>query len=241
LLSGSTLLPSLPPRAGSYALRWLQQRGATVKFNSHQSVADIRSQRTAADFVFDCTGLQVVPLPVIVASSSVGPHFSVNVHQQLLSEGGRIHPRVFAIGDCCAPPLPCPKLAYTAELQAAVAADNVAALMRGESSTLSAFPLSLSSVLPAPFLVCCSLGPWDGVIVFNEVTITGWLAAVMKWVIEVSKVRQYRGSWAAEVLWNIAEPSTFLLNRAYQAIKAAGQRWTTRSLTRREEVVVARE
>ena len=149
----------------------------------------------------------------------------VNVHQQLLLHG-RLYPQVLCIGDCCSPPMPCAKLAYTAELQAAIAADNVRALsvhgpLSPSSAPLLSFPQSLSSVLPAPTLICCSLGAWDGVLVFNDVAVTGLLAAAMKLLIELSKVRQYRGEMAAEALWSIAEPMVFAVNRLYQPAKHA--------------------
>jgi hypothetical protein len=195
--------------------------------------------------VFDCTGLLPVPLPCMALSptpptpspsTSSPPRafpspLPVNVHQQLLLDG-RLYPHVLSIGDCCSPPLPCSKLAYTAELQAIVAAHNVAQLSRRVDRSASApaspssvpllsFPQSLSSILPAPTLICCSLGAWDGVLVFNDVAVTGLLAALMKLVIEVSKVRQYRGEAVAEALWSFAEPTVFAVNRLYQPTKAA--------------------
>ena len=194
--------------------------------------------------MFDCTGLLAVPLPAIVGTLRASPppprpsghcpsQLSVNVHQQLLLDG-RPHPRVWAIGDCAHPPLPCPKLAYTAELQAAVAADNVAALaLHSAPAPPLSFPRSLSTVLPAPSLVCCSLGAWDGVLVFNDVAVTGLLAAAMKLLIELSKVRQYRGSAAAELLWAVAEPSVFAVNRLYHSFKgAASVVWAAAAATR---------
>ena len=187
--------------------------------------------------VFDCTGLLAVPLPAVIAGEGGGQKSDgsaaavppslvarkgvVSVNAQLqVEEDGCVHQRLFCIGDCCQPPQPCGKLAYTAELQATVAAHNILALHHGDRQ-LSCFPKSLSSVLPAPVIICCSLGAWDGVLVFNDLAVMGWPAALMKWLIEVSKVRQYRGSRAAELLWTIAEPSVFAVNRLYQLVKSS--------------------
>ena len=120
------------------------------------------------------------------------------------------------------------KLAYSAELQAVVAAANVALQLRQQGGAepattttmttgLLSFPLSLSGVLPAPQLVCCSLGARDGVLVFNDLVLGGWLAAVAKYIIERSKVGQYRGELASVALWALAEPMTFAVNRLYRA------------------------
>ena len=127
---------------------------------------------------------------------------------------------MYAIGDCCSCPVPSAKLAYSAELQAVVAANNVARQMHSgaESQSLLAYPLSLSGVLPAPILVCCSLGAWDGVLVFNDLVVGGWLAALAKHVIERSKVGQYRGDLASVALWTVGEPMTFAINHLYHAV-----------------------
>jgi hypothetical protein len=198
--------------------------------------------------VFDCTGLKPVALPALFD----GPHdqqqeveeeqqhhlpftarptpLPVTVHQQV-RWCGRVLSTVFAVGDCCAPPVPSSKLAYTAELQAVLTAHNIAIASQctphsSSPPPLLSFPESLSRVLPAPSLVCCSLGPYDGVLCFNDIAVTGWPAAAMKWLIEVSKVRQYQGSRAAEGLWTIAEPSVFAVNRVYQAAKMRWSRLT---------------
>ena len=186
--------------------------------------------------VFDCTGLLAVPLPAVTAGAEREPApspaagkgaLSVNAYLQVLA-GGIVQPRMLCIGDCSQPPVPCGKLAYTAELQAAVAAENIFALHRGAAdAALWSFPESLSSVLPAPVLLCCSLGAWDGVLVFNDIALTGWLAALMKLIIELSKVRQYREQAWAELMWSIAEPSVFAANRLYHAVKPQLTRWHT--------------
>ena len=180
--------------------------------------------------MFDCCGLLPVPCPAVVPSTaSIDSHhwqrdrrgcYIVNTSQQLLSSHSTaaVVPHMYAVGDCCAGPVAASKLAYTAELQAVVAAANVAQqLQGGVDAPLLSFPVSLSVVLPAPSLVCCSLGASDGVLVFNDVVVGGWLAALAKYVIERSKVGQYRGELLSVVLWAIGEPMTFALNRFYHA------------------------
>ena len=201
----------------------------------------------SSSFVFDCCGVLPAarPAAVVDGASSVWRVdsrgcYAVSGAQQLLPSQphSAAVSHMYAIGDCCAGPVAATKLAYTAELQATVAAANVAQQLQSgvggvESGALLSFPLSLSGVLPAPSLVCCSLGAWDGVLVFNELVLSGWLAALAKLVIERSKVGQYRGELASVALWAVAEPMTFAINRVYQSIARAWQ-YATRRHVRRE-------
>lgn len=70
-----------------------------------------------------------------------------------------------------------------------------------------------------PTLLCISLGRYDGLVVFNDFTVTGVVAAAMKWFIEYSKVEQYTGHAWANWLWHIADPASIALNRVYQQVK----------------------
>ena len=189
----------------------------------------------SSSFVFDCCGVLPAARPAAVADGATAGWrvdsrgcYAVSSAQQLLSsqpyEAAVSH--MYAIGDCCAGPVAATKLAYTAELQATVAAANVSQQLQSgagdvDGGALLSFPLSLSGVLPAPSLVCCSLGAWDGVLVFNELVLGGWLAALAKLVIERSKVGQYRGELASVALWAVGEPMTFAVNRLYQGIARA--------------------
>ena len=198
--------------------------------------------------MFDCCGVLPVPCPAVVSSGATEGWqrdsrgcYVVNSSQQLLSSplpaastgataAAAAVPHVYAIGDCCVGPVAAGKLAYTAELQAVVAAANVSRqVQRGvDAAPLLSFPLSLSSVLPAPSLVCCSLGAADGVLVFNDIVVSGWLAALAKYVIERSKLGQYRGEWVSVGLWAVGEPMTFMLNRVYRAV---AQTWRSLPVT----------
>ena len=199
-----------------------------------------------SSFVLDCCGVLPVPCPAALSSDASGGWqrngrgcYVVSTSQQLLSSrpSPLVVAHMYAIGDCCAAPVVASKLAYTAELQAVVAAANVAQqLQRGvDAAPLLTFPLSLSVVLPAPTLICCSLGAWDGVLVFNDIVVGGWLAALAKLVIERSKVGQYRGQLASGALWAIGEPMTFALNRLYHAIADPLLSWHSQSQRRHNE------
>ena len=195
--------------------------------------------------MFDCSGVLPVPCPAALSDEAAPSDgwqrdrrgcYLVNSAQQLLPSAATAAAvrHMYAIGDCCVGPVATAKLAYSAELQAGLAAANVAQqLQLGLDTTpLLSFPLSLSGVLPAPSLVCCSLGAWDGVLVFNGVVVGGWLAALAKYVIERSKVGQYRGELGSVALWAIGEPMTFAINRLYQSV---ARLWLAMSQRRHSE------
>lgn len=194
----------------------------------------VAASAAADEFVCDCTGIVPNPLPNVQLTEPVAVLadfvdatncLRVTPCMQLVSRRGECVSRVFAIGDCSSAPSHSMKMAYNAELQGTVAGANIAdRILHGAETQLRAFPISLSHVLPPPRLVCCSLGPRDGVLVFNDLCVSGLTAAFAKWLIERSKLGQYRGGWAATALWKIGEPATFLANRVYRAVERTMQR-----------------
>jgi NADH dehydrogenase FAD-containing subunit len=245
LSSGSSLLPSLPPAAGRYAAHWLSVRGVNIVFHSSRSVAEIASSQAEAELLFDCTGLLPIPIPVLrpeqrqqQPEGRAGGRLSVTAALQ--SSAAAAEGRLFGIGDCAeleADAAACAgaaltRLAYTAEQQAAVAADNILSCMAADGDAqrpLAPFPSSLCGpgVAP-PRIICCSLGSRDGLLCFNALLLSGPMAALAKWSIEWSKVRQYRGWHSAQLLWSAAERVVYAVNRAYRSIEsrraAAGSR-----------------
>lgn len=68
-----------------------------------------------------------------------------------------------------------------------------------------------------PTLMCVSLGPWDGILVFNSLVLYGALgglvAAALKWVIEVTKLAEMRRRWWAIALWKAIDAANMVVHR----------------------------
>ena len=239
LSSGACLLPSLPPAAGRYAATWLRARGVDLVFHSSRSVAEIASSQAKDELLFDCTGLLPIPTPAIQPEQQQQQRDGrgsgrLTVTAALQCPAAAARGRLFAIGDCAeldAEAAACAgaaltRLAYTAEQQAAVAADNILSSISGQTEaehgqrSLAPFPSSLCGPgVPPPRIICCSLGSRDGVLCFNDLLLPGLPAALAKWAIEWSKVRQYRGWQSAQLLWDAAERLVYAVNRAYRSIE----------------------
>ena len=129
----------------------------------------------------------------------------------LRAEGRR---NVFCCGDVAAPPTEGVKQAFHAEVMGHVAAENVNRLASGrpymrypEDATSGSHQMPLVYVL--------SLGKWDGIMGFNDLVVPGPLAAVLKWIIEWTKVRQMLGRPVGTLVWIIGDAVTFFLSRTF--------------------------
>lgn len=65
--------------------------------------------------------------------------------------------------------------------------------------------------------MCLSLGPWHGVLIFNSLVLGGPLggrfAALVKHVIEVTKILEMKGSRASAALWHGIEWANSLVHQ----------------------------
>ena len=63
-----------------------------------------------------------------------------------------------------------------------------------------------------PQIYCVSLGPYDGVLVFNWLVVPGPVAAVFKWLVEWTKVASVRGRPVGRLFWEIADASSVAIS-----------------------------
>ena len=63
-----------------------------------------------------------------------------------------------------------------------------------------------------PQIYCVSLGPYDGVLVFNWLVVPGPVAAVFKWLVEWTKVASVRGRPVGRLFWDIADASSVAIS-----------------------------
>ena len=163
----------------------------------------------------------------------------VDNHLRLLrADGGgpALGGAAFAMGDCCLHAASAePKLGHTAEVNAELVARNVlrladagcagaaaaaAAAAAGGSSVgvgvappLLSYPRGVVGAAATPRIYCVSLGKYDASLCFNGLVINGALAALVKHVLEVTKVAACRGSVLGCAFWDFADWMAPLMGR----------------------------
>lgn len=193
LLAGPVprLLPRMEPRAGEYALNFLQQQGvevvlgesitdwgglsADVPAASSVTLRTDRGRRLQADLAIRAVGPR--PATAVLAGSlapeQLAPSGAVRVGPTLQVAG---LPNVLAIGDCA--DLPREATANFADIEGAVAAHNIKALAArrsggsGKRPRLQTYPVGLLGGR-APYVGGCALGPWAGVFQLGDRVDTG--------------------------------------------------------------------
>ena len=126
----------------------------------------------------------------------------------------------FACGDVSGPPTNDEKQAFQAEMQGKVAARNVIRLLESSSScrhpqgpVLLRYPQDIATADRIPVVFVLSLGRYDGVLGFNHLCIPGPLAAIVKWVLEHTKVSHMRGNLLGKIIWKIGDAVVLFLGR----------------------------
>ena len=115
------------------------------------------------------------------------------------------------------------KLGHTAELNGALAADNIvrsvrAAIKGGPTPpALATYPEGAVGAPVSPRIYCLSLGPDDATLGFNGLVVHGLLAALAKWTLEWTKVAAARGMPVGECFWWVADVVSCWLSRSVLA------------------------
>jgi NADH dehydrogenase FAD-containing subunit len=128
---------------------------------------------------------------------------------------------IFACGDLATPPFGDEKQALQAETQGKIAAENVIKLLSNDQTTSAAndatklhrYPQDIAGYGVMPLVFVLSLGKYDGVLGFNALCIPGPIAAIVKWVLEYTKVLEMRGKVLGRIIWIIAENVVFFVSR----------------------------
>mmetsp|Transcript_84443 Transcript_84443/g.244110 ORF Transcript_84443/g.244110 Transcript_84443/m.244110 type:complete len:164 (-) Transcript_84443:2130-2621(-) len=119
---------------------------------------------------------------------------------------------IFAIGDVASPPLGHEKQALQAESLGHIAAGNIIrTALHSDYSKQLHYPQDLifNSTDFMPLVADLSLGRYDGIIVFNGITLPGPLAAVSKWLLEHTKVIDMEGRALGNMFWSFADGVVF--------------------------------
>jgi NADH dehydrogenase FAD-containing subunit len=127
---------------------------------------------------------------------------------------------IFVCGDVAAPPTHDEKQAFQAEMQGKLAARNVLQLSSTSSSSsnktaplLYRYPDDIAGSSHMPLIFVLSLGKYDGVLGFNDLIVPGSLAAIVKWILEYTKVLQMRGDLMGMLIWKLGDAVVLFLSR----------------------------
>lgn len=220
------LLPLFPRKTGIYAEQWFRDHGVELVLGEmlekwDESSCTTKSGRVLqADLVYVCFGMRCNSQCVSGGklASSLGPRRDVLVNEFLQVEGQQ---QVFAIGDVMSHPAGEIKQAYYAEMNGAVAAENIIHHARG--LPLLRYPEAMAGAQISPLVYVVSLGRHDGSLGFNKLVVNGILAAILKWIVEWTKVRQMEGSPIGMAVWKLGDEVTFALSRWVFPPPAKGQ------------------
>lgn len=234
----NSILPLFPEAVMKHAYEWLQKRGVDIllgrKLVSWDTNRCIFQDETVlqADLVLNCFGGRANSKFMAPGSKAThGKHLNflltksqnIVVSTTLQVQSGTIDDgSIFACGDVASPPTGNEKQAFQAECQAEVAAHNILALLSSERPKLKHYPRDLTKNKSdrMPFVADVSLGPTDGVVVFQDLCIPGPLAAIAKWILEFTKVMQMEGRPLGILIWKVADFVVLFLSAYF--IKARG-------------------
>jgi len=214
LFSGSPkLLEHFPSKVSKHSEHFLKSRGVEIiqsRVTEHTptSVKTLDGQTYECDEVILCTGIQRIShlkwnpsdLFSYDVSHLVSQTIPVNSHFQVQG-----YKNIFAIGDVKADATREMKLAFVAELNGSFVAKNIKQLH--EESELSSYPVSFVGAYSNPLISVISLGAYDGILIFNNVVLTGVTAAFGKSFVEWSKCLHIRGKVLGFLIWEIGEPA----------------------------------
>ena len=103
------------------------------------------------------------------------------------------------------------KLGHTAEVNAHLAAHNILASVHGKP--LLTYPHGVTGADTTPKIYCLSLGRYDAVMGFNGLVLRGWFVAVMKWLLEWTKVAAAAERPVGVLFWAVADGMSMWLGR----------------------------
>ena len=103
------------------------------------------------------------------------------------------------------------KLGHTAEVNAHLAAHNILNSVAGKP--LLKYPNGVTGADSTPKIWCLSLGRYDACLGFNGLVLSGWWVAVMKWMLEWTKVAAAGERPIGILFWKVADGMSNWLGR----------------------------
>lgn len=221
------ILPGFMDASVKYATKWLKENGAELRLGSPLKSIDEKSVTFSdgttleVDLVYKCVG--VAPNTGFLkggdlAAALKGPRGSLVVNHHFQLDG---YDHVFCAGDLSyhdrSNEL---KLGHTAEVNAHLVAENVLRLVRSNrgyaslsAPTLLSYPDGVVGNVATPKIYNLSLGKYDATLGFNALVINGPLAAIVKWLLEWTKVASAEKRPVGIFFWLVADNVSNFLGR----------------------------
>ena len=186
----NTILPGFDKAASDYTFAWLEDAGVELMLGEaidkieEQAILLKSGKTVSADVVYKCVG--VMPnTSMLKGTPYAGTGFrdSVEVNDYLQVAG---HPTVYCVGDMMSHASRELKLGHTAEVNAHLVAHNIVADVAGDP--LLTYPNGVTGADWTPKIWCLSLGKYSACAGFNGLVLSGWYVAVIKWMLEWTKV-----------------------------------------------------
>lgn len=216
---------TLPKRSREYIQKWLVDRNCELVLGcpiggkypklliDEKSATLANGRKIEADLVFKCMGFKANTAFLKEGLGEESMHRGSLVVDDALRVKGPLCGNVFGMGDCMIHSKSNDiKLAHTAEVNAHLVVDNLRRLTRCKGLMLS-YPEGAVHNTSVPKIFCVSLGEFDGSLCFNGLVLNGSIAALMKHILEVSKVAACNESLAGILLWKIADPISNLISK----------------------------
>ena len=219
----TTILPGFHARSVGYCKRWLEARGAELLLGAplrhvaEKSITLHDGTEVPCDALYKCTGAR--PNGDFLAGSALGDACAGPRGAVVVDDSLRCAPDVFAAGDLCyhagSAEL---KLGHTAEVNAHCVATNVLRLARAKAAQvapppLASYPRDVVGNSATPKIFNLSLGKYDATLGFNDLVIHGPLAALVKWLLEWTKVAAAADRPVGVAFWAFADFASNLLGR----------------------------
>jgi len=199
---------------------WLQQRGVELVLGEWIDALDDKTcvlksgRRLEGDVVYRCMGYK--PNTAFLSEDfqeNLTERGALLVEDTMQVEG---FANIFGMGDVAlhrrSDEL---KLGHTAELNAHLVAENVSRMQ--SHSQMLCYPHGVVGGAVSPKVYCISLGQYDGILIFNSVvlygSLGGFLAAVMKWLLEWTKVAASAERPIGVLFWDVADAASILISK----------------------------
>ena len=221
-----TILPGFDEAAASYTKEWFRERGAEMRLG--EGIDEIRTNSLLlksgevleADVVYKCVGVMpntsmLKDSPIFTSCFGFRESIEVNDHLQLAG-----NPNIYCVGDMMSHSSRELKLGHTAEVNAHLAAHNILNDLHGKP--LLNYPNGVTGADTTPKIWCLSLGRYYAVVGFNGLVLCGWYVAVLKWLLEWTKVAAAAERPIGIFFWKVADGVSNFLNRTLLPPKKAG-------------------
>jgi len=220
--SREELCGELPAKARKYIADWLELNRVTLRLGrrvrAHEGSTCLLDDDSVLEYckVYECTGGEAHGSFKGFAGEALDKTTNYLKTSDTLQVLGRRN--VFAAGDAMSLEQRVSqheiKNGHTAEQTAKMAAMNIERMHSG--CELLHYPQGLAGKGVGngiPRIYCVSLGPHDGVLAFNWLVVGGPIAAILKWLVEWTKVLSVSGRPIGRLFWQIADSaSQFISN-----------------------------